>query len=121
MGDESEKQTGTKLECVALYDYKATKSDELSFSCGDVIQIINQDFPGWWTGQLNGVTGLIPSNYVQIISEDDDGEGREDAQAIPNSPKPAQKKQMFAEATHDYQAKYGDELSFSAGSVIYIG
>ncbi|KAI8914411.1 P-loop containing nucleoside triphosphate hydrolase protein [Gorgonomyces haynaldii] len=54
-------------KCKALYDYDATEADELSMKVGDVIAITGKDDPGWWTGTLNGKSGMFPSNYVQEI------------------------------------------------------
>ena len=52
----------------ALYVFEAQDSSELSFNVGDVITLINaQEGQDWWTGELNGYQGLIPSNYVQRI------------------------------------------------------
>jgi len=83
----------TKLQCVALYDYQANDSEELSFQKDDVITIL-EDRPEWllvrirdmggpqyytsthhkrarmpgWShppqGSLNGQTGLVPVTYV---------------------------------------------------------
>ena len=57
------------FESIALYDYVATKPDELSFYYGDFVTIIKMDYPGWWTGEINGTRGLLPSNYVQKLTE----------------------------------------------------
>ncbi|XP_059047288.1 intersectin-2-like [Achroia grisella] len=50
---------------IALYAYTAQNSDELSFEKDDIIAVTdrNQD-PAWWQGELRGMTGLFPSNYV---------------------------------------------------------
>jgi hypothetical protein len=29
---------------------------------------------GWWRGELNGASGLFPSNYIETIGEDSDDE-----------------------------------------------
>jgi len=47
--------------CKALYDYSAGDATELSFSAGDVINILQKDESGWWQGELNGVIGVFPS------------------------------------------------------------
>ncbi|XP_037882780.1 intersectin-1 isoform X1 [Glossina fuscipes] len=49
---------------VALYPYKAQNDDELSFDKDDIISVLGRDEPEWWRGELNGLTGLFPSNYV---------------------------------------------------------
>uniref|UniRef100_A0A1L8DMI3 Putative endocytic adaptor protein intersectin n=1 Tax=Nyssomyia neivai TaxID=330878 RepID=A0A1L8DMI3_9DIPT len=49
---------------IALYPYKAQNDDELSFEKDDIISVVGRDEPEWWRGELNGVQGLFPSNYV---------------------------------------------------------
>ncbi|KAM7354140.1 dynamin associated protein 160 isoform 2-T2 [Cochliomyia hominivorax] len=49
---------------IALYPYKAQNDDELSFDKDDIISVLGRDEPEWWRGELNGLTGLFPSNYV---------------------------------------------------------
>lgn len=49
-----------------MWDCKGDGPDELSFSKGDVILIINRDFDDkkWWVGELEGKYGLVPKNYL---------------------------------------------------------
>ncbi len=47
----------------ALFDYAAQSSDELSFKKGDAISVTKRD-GNWWTGVLNGRSGVFPINYV---------------------------------------------------------
>lgn len=54
-------------QCQALYVYEAKLSDELSFNPGDIISIHEKTQDGWWHGELNGITGVFPSTYVQEI------------------------------------------------------
>eukprot|EP01129_Flabellula_baltica_P016128 TRINITY_DN8455_c0_g1_i1.p1 TRINITY_DN8455_c0_g1~~TRINITY_DN8455_c0_g1_i1.p1 ORF type:complete len:317 (+),score=84.30 TRINITY_DN8455_c0_g1_i1:131-1081(+) len=49
-----------------LYQFNAESPQELSFMPGDVLTILNQK-GDWWTAELNGRSGLIPANYVQLI------------------------------------------------------
>ncbi|KAK2193936.1 hypothetical protein NP493_4g02002 [Ridgeia piscesae] len=50
---------------VALYDYKAQRSDELSLRSGDSVLVLYKDSANWWMGQLpGGQQGFFPSNYV---------------------------------------------------------
>ena len=40
----------------------------LSFDItGDIITIIAKHHGDWWEGELNGASGLLPSNYVKEI------------------------------------------------------
>ncbi len=57
----------SSLTAVALYDYRATDVDEISFDPEDVITNIVQVDEGWWQGSCHGRFGLFPANYVQLI------------------------------------------------------
>lgn len=58
--------TTGKRVLVALYSCEAEHESELSFEPGDVINDVTEsDEPGWLIGTLDGVTGLIPANYVR--------------------------------------------------------
>ena len=52
---------------IALYDYKAQRSDELDLIQGDEIFVLVRDSPGWWMGELvkNRKQGYFPVSYVQ--------------------------------------------------------
>lgn len=50
---------------VALYDYTAHRSDELTIHRSDTIQVLYKDNDNWWFGSLaNGQQGYFPANYV---------------------------------------------------------
>lgn len=53
---------------VALYDFDAQRSDDLSFRKGDIITIVRktENQNDWWLGRVNGRTGNFPANYVQL-------------------------------------------------------
>lgn len=50
-----------------LWDFNTVQPNELPFRTGDVLNIIDSSAGDWWTAELNGRTGLIPANYVQMI------------------------------------------------------
>jgi len=52
---------------VALYDFSAQADGDLPFKVGDRIEIVerSESVEDWWTGRLNGRTGVFPGNYVQ--------------------------------------------------------
>jgi hypothetical protein len=54
---------------VALYPYSALNEDELSFEKDDVIILLAREEASWWRGELKGVSGLFPSNYVAPLCE----------------------------------------------------
>ena len=41
--------------------------NDLSFSAGEVIEIIDETNADWWTGRCRGRQGLFPSNHVEKI------------------------------------------------------
>ena len=52
----------------ALYDFEAQSDQELSFVTGNILNLVDsQEGQDWWTAEMNGHTGLIPSNYVTRI------------------------------------------------------
>ncbi|KAK6171988.1 hypothetical protein SNE40_018397 [Patella caerulea] len=63
----------SQKKVVAVYDYKAQRSDELSIFKGDIIILLYKDSASWWMGELaNGQQGYFPSNYVTLEDEEDD-------------------------------------------------
>jgi len=54
------------LKAKALYTFTGEEDNELSFQKGDSLLIIKNEGE-WWEGEINGVRGLLPSNYVQIL------------------------------------------------------
>uniref|UniRef100_A0A3Q3R7C5 Osteoclast-stimulating factor 1 n=1 Tax=Monopterus albus TaxID=43700 RepID=A0A3Q3R7C5_MONAL len=48
----------------ALYDFVAEEDDELGFSAGDIIEVLDRSDTSWWTGKLRGKSGLFPANYT---------------------------------------------------------
>ncbi|KAF2005746.1 reduced viability upon starvation protein [Amniculicola lignicola CBS 123094] len=52
----------------ALYDYEAQAEGDLSFSAGDVIEIVTrtQNDNEWWIGKMRGKQGQFPGNYVKL-------------------------------------------------------
>ncbi|KAI0296673.1 BAR-domain-containing protein [Russula brevipes] len=52
---------------VALFDFAAQADGDLDFKVGDRIEVVErtQSTDDWWTGRLDGRTGVFPGNYVQ--------------------------------------------------------
>merc|ERR1712137_27982 len=61
----AEESYGSTFQARALYDYQGSHSYELAFKTGDIITVTKEDpSTGWWIGELNGVVGPFPGNYV---------------------------------------------------------
>ncbi|XP_036387938.1 GRB2-related adapter protein-like isoform X1 [Megalops cyprinoides] len=55
------------MEALAIYTFRATESDELSFQKGDILKITNmEDDPNWYTAELMGRRGFVPKNYINV-------------------------------------------------------
>jgi len=49
------------------YNENGQDTDDLSFSAGDIIEIVAETNDAWWMGKVNGKQALFPSNYVEKI------------------------------------------------------
>ncbi|XP_064809278.1 intersectin-2-like isoform X2 [Oncorhynchus masou masou] len=75
LGSNSGRSTPAPLpvcQVIAVYDYKAANEDEMSFSKGQMISVFDKNDPDWWKGEINGITGLFPTNYVKMTTVDSD-------------------------------------------------
>jgi len=55
-----------KCAVKALFDYKAQREDELTFTKSAIIQNVEKQDGGWWRGDYGGKKQLwFPSNYVE--------------------------------------------------------
>lgn len=52
----------------ALYDFSGQNDGDLSFREGDRIKVVKKtdSTDDWWEGELHGVKGSFPANYVQV-------------------------------------------------------
>eukprot|EP00761_Pharyngomonas_kirbyi_P001359 gb/GECH01001363.1/.p1 GENE.gb/GECH01001363.1/~~gb/GECH01001363.1/.p1 ORF type:complete len:415 (+),score=185.12 gb/GECH01001363.1/:1-1245(+) len=50
----------------ALYDFQGQSADYLNMCKGDEIKIISKH-NDWWRGELHGVAGYFPANYVEEV------------------------------------------------------
>ena len=57
--------------CEVLYDYQGQQADELSIVPGDSIFVTEKIDEDWWQGNLNGVIGIFPANYVEEVEKYD--------------------------------------------------
>lgn len=58
---------GKKKRATAQYEFKAETEEELGFSKGDVVTILEEVDSNWWKGELHGQEGLFPAAYVRVL------------------------------------------------------
>uniref|UniRef100_A0A1A8S3U9 E3 ubiquitin-protein ligase SH3RF1 n=1 Tax=Nothobranchius rachovii TaxID=451742 RepID=A0A1A8S3U9_9TELE len=57
-----------QLPCAkALYNYDGKEPGDLKFSKGDIIILRRQVDENWFHGEMGGVHGFFPTNFVQVI------------------------------------------------------
>ncbi|KAJ7650652.1 SH3 domain-containing protein [Roridomyces roridus] len=58
------------VQARALWPYNENGQDanDLSFSTGDIIEVVREENADWWMGRFNGKEALFPSAYVEKIA-----------------------------------------------------
>ncbi|KAM6221818.1 intersectin-2 [Rhynchocyon petersi] len=98
-------------QVIAMYDYVANNEDELNFSKGQLINVLNKDDPDWWQGETNGVTGLFPSNYVKMTTESDPSQQWcADLQTLDTMQPIERKRQGYIHELIQTEERYMDDL-----------
>ncbi|XP_075811568.1 intersectin-2 isoform X1 [Microtus pennsylvanicus] len=114
LGPSSERTTPAfhaVCQVIAMYDYAANNEDELSFSKGQLINVMNKDDPDWWQGEINGMTGLFPSNYVKMTTDSDPSQQWcADLQALDTMQPMERKRQGYIHELIQTEERYMDDL-----------
>uniref|UniRef100_A0A2K6G6N7 Intersectin 2 n=1 Tax=Propithecus coquereli TaxID=379532 RepID=A0A2K6G6N7_PROCO len=114
LGPSSERTTPAfhpVCQVIAMYDYVANNEDELNFSKGQLINVMNKDDPDWWQGEINGVTGLFPSNYVKMTTDSDPSQQWcADLQTLDTMQPIERKRQGYIHELIQTEERYMDDL-----------
>ncbi|XP_040283363.1 intersectin-2 isoform X1 [Bufo bufo] len=98
-------------QVIAMYDYVAKNEDELNFSKGQLINVLNKDDVDWWQGEISGVTGLFPANYVKMTTEcDPSQQWCADLQTLDTMPPMERKRQGYIHELIQTEERYMDDL-----------
>jgi hypothetical protein len=118
--------TGGKRALVQ-YDYEKAEDNELELTEGDYVTNIEMVDEDWWMGtNSKGESGLFPSNYVELV-EEEEAPAPAPAQAPRPTPAPvptpaaapaAEPAGPTATALYDYEAAEDNELSFGENDKI---
>uniref|UniRef100_A0A8B9QH80 Intersectin 2 n=1 Tax=Apteryx owenii TaxID=8824 RepID=A0A8B9QH80_APTOW len=113
LGPSSERTSAAPSVCqvIAMYDYMANNEDELSFSKGQLINVLSKDDADWWQGEINGVTGLFPSNYVKMTTDSDPSQQWcADLQSLDTMQPMERKRQGYIHELIQTEERYMDDL-----------
>ncbi|XP_065784730.1 intersectin-2 isoform X1 [Muntiacus reevesi] len=114
LGPSSERTTPAfhpVCQVIAMYDYTANNEDELNFSKGQLINVLNKDDPDWWQGEISGVTGLFPSNYVKMTTDADPSQQWcADLQTLDTMQPVERKRQGYIHELIETEERYVDDL-----------
>ncbi|CCM07059.1 uncharacterized protein FIBRA_09381 [Fibroporia radiculosa] len=57
-----------KAKALWAYNEDGQEPNDLSFSAGEMVEVVDETNADWWTGKCRGRQGLFPSNHVEKIS-----------------------------------------------------
>uniref|UniRef100_A0A3Q3III0 SH3 domain-containing protein n=2 Tax=Monopterus albus TaxID=43700 RepID=A0A3Q3III0_MONAL len=121
--------------CVALFDYEGEEDDELTFSQGDVIALLDLIGQEWGRGQIHGRIGIFPLNFTEAVEplpqpEVSPQETEKtasmhtvviDSTAAPKTSQPlTSEAEEWAVALFDFPGQTAEDLSFHKGAHIQV-
>uniref|UniRef100_A0A3Q3D8T4 Osteoclast-stimulating factor 1 n=1 Tax=Hippocampus comes TaxID=109280 RepID=A0A3Q3D8T4_HIPCM len=126
-------------QCKVLFEYQPQNEDELELKVGDILEITEEVEEGWWSGVINGKSGLFPSNFVKevdVAKEDGDSNATPKVKYLPAfcacrafsilyflfsiSTFPTSKAKDFCRVTFALEATNEDELTLREDDIISI-
>uniref|UniRef100_I3KKC9 Intersectin 2b n=1 Tax=Oreochromis niloticus TaxID=8128 RepID=I3KKC9_ORENI len=105
-------ESSSVCQVIAIYDYTAANAEEMSFSKGQLINVLDKSDPDWWKGESNGVTGLFPTNYVQMTTADVDPSQQwcADLNSLDSLSPQEKKRQGYIHELIETEEKYVEDL-----------
>ncbi|XP_061505938.1 sorbin and SH3 domain-containing protein 1 isoform X10 [Anopheles gambiae] len=96
----------------ALYNFQGQSVRELSFRKGDIIYLRRQIDKNWYEGEHNATVGLLPANYIEILTRDNVNV----KQPLPKKPT----REGKARAKFNFTAQTAVELSLLKGELVTL-
>ncbi|XP_050095617.1 uncharacterized protein LOC126577765 isoform X2 [Anopheles aquasalis] len=97
----------------ALYNFQGQSMRELSFRKGDIIYLRRQIDKNWYEGEHNATVGLLPANYIEILTKDN---ANLNAKPLPKKPT----REGKARAKFNFTAQTAVELSLLKGELVTL-
>ncbi|KAK6462341.1 hypothetical protein DFJ63DRAFT_153153 [Scheffersomyces coipomensis] len=60
-------EPATPFKVKSIFEYKSEFEDDLTFPIGKIITVIEVEDDEWFSGELDGKTGMFPKNFVEIL------------------------------------------------------
>ncbi|KAI9740535.1 MAG: hypothetical protein M1834_005116 [Cirrosporium novae-zelandiae] len=119
---ESQVPAGNK-NALVQYDYEKAEDNEIELKEGEYVTNIDMVDEDWWMGtNAQGETGLFPSNYVELVADEEEQPPAPAAESAPPAGPPApegtEAQGPTATSLYDYDAAEENELSFPEGAKI---
>lgn len=114
--------------CVALFDYEGEEEDELTFSQGDVIALLELIGQDWGRGQIHGRIGIFPLNFAEVVEPPEEKPtttestvtGSTAAPETSLDPDSQTAVEEWVEALFDFPGQTAEDLSFQQGALILV-
>lgn len=93
--------------CKSLFDYQAQESDDLSLTKDEKIAVIEHLSEDWWKGYAKSnesKVGVFPSNYVNVISQQEYESGDVNKRVLAAPPPPSNQNEKESYSPNTYQA-----------------
>ncbi|KAG9234580.1 hypothetical protein BJ875DRAFT_8459 [Amylocarpus encephaloides] len=121
-GTTNQGSAASGKRAVIQYDYEKAEDNELELIEGEIVTNIEMVDEDWWMGtNQKGESGLFPSNYVELIEEEEQASVPAPALITrpASAPAPAAAPAgPTAVAIYDYEAAEDNELSFEENATI---
>ncbi|XP_041841093.1 SH3 domain-containing protein 19-like isoform X3 [Melanotaenia boesemani] len=118
--------------CIAMFDYEGEEEDELTFSQGDVIALIELLGQEWGRGQIHGRIGIFPLSFTEVVEPLPQpalspGETTKlvpadtaETSALKSSQGPDSDMEEWVVALFDFPGQTAEDLSFHKGALIQV-
>eukprot|EP00128_Syssomonas_multiformis_P000366 Colp12_sorted_trinity150504_noHs@2293 len=105
-------RTSIMTKAVAIYEYRASNSEELNMDEDEELTVVEPDSDGWcMVRNSRGETGLVPTSYIEL----------QDAPPVPPPPMDGGLvDRVIAVYDYNFGPEGGDELNFKVGDIIEV-
>nr|XP_023677020.1 SH3 domain-containing protein 21 [Paramormyrops kingsleyae] len=109
------------MEVMVLMDFEGNEADELTVHVGDVVKTVSKAAEdGWLQGELRGVRGIFPANFVKEVPAYLKGGEHREPRSIRKSKTVKGTPTRRCEVLFPYTPLNDDELELTVGEIVEI-